>query len=114
MTKPIFLAVAAALALTCGTLVAQTPAPAPAAPSAPLPTIEGHKCEKPEFPGKIAPESRIRKWSNDFRAYVDCLKAYIAERNAAIEANSKAAKSAVEEFNTNVTEFNDTIKSLNN
>ena len=83
------------------------------APAAPVVTIAGHKCEKPEFPGKIAPDTRIRKWSADFRLYVDCLKAYIAERNAAIEANSKAAKSAVDEFNTNVAEFNETIKSLN-
>jgi hypothetical protein len=111
MMKTVSLYAAAAL-VAAGTALAQAPAPA-AAPPAPTVTIAGHKCEKPEFPGKVAPDTRIRKWSADFRLYVDCLKAYIAERNATIEANSKAAKTAVEEFNTNVAEFNETIKSLN-
>ena len=133
--KPVSLIAAAAL-VAAGTAFAQpyqsqvpsgTPTPAPAAPppatapatapsaapAVPVVTVAGHKCEKPEFPGKIAPEPRIRKWSTDFRAYVDCLKGYIGERNATIEANSKAAKTAVEEFNTNVTEFNEQIKTLN-
>jgi hypothetical protein len=121
MAQPVFLAVAAALALASGAAFAQSPAapaaagaPAATAPTAPLPTIAPHKCEKPEFPGKIAPETRIRKWSTDFRGYVDCLKVYIGERNAAIEANSKAAKAVVDEFNASVTEFNETIRSLNN
>ena len=80
MTTPTILAAALALALTCGIAFAQNPATpatpatpaaapaaAPAAPTAPLPTIAAHKCEKPEFPGKVAPETRIRKWSADFR-----------------------------------------------
>ena len=94
--------------------LAQAPA-APAAAPAPVPVVEiaAHKCEKPEFPGKLAPDTRIRKWSADFRAYIDCLKVYIGERNATIEANSKAAKSAVEEFNSNVAEFNEQVKALN-
>ena len=92
-----------------GVALAQTPAPAP---TAPMPTIAAHSCAKPEFPGKVAPQSRQKKWSEDFKAYVECLKTYIGERNAAIEANSKAAKAAVDEFNTNVAEFNEQIKSL--
>jgi hypothetical protein len=94
-----------------GVALAQQPAPAPA-PTAALPTIAAHTCEKPEFPGKVAPQSRQKKWSEDFKAYVECLKGYIGERNAAIEANSKAAKSAVDEFNTNVADFNAQVKSL--
>ena len=94
-----------------GVALAQTPAPAPA-PTAPMPTIAAHTCAKPEFPGKVAPQSRQKKWSDDFKAYIECLKGYIGERNAAIEANSKAAKSAVDEFNTNVAEFNAQVKSL--
>ena len=117
--------IAAAAFVAAGSAHAQqSPAPAPAAGAAPaagtpavitapLPTIAAHKCEKPEFPGKMAPDTRLRKWSADFRGYVDCLKVYIGERNATIEANSKAAKAAVEEFNTNVNEFNETVKSLN-
>jgi len=94
-----------------GAALAQAPAPAPA-PTAPLPSVAAHACTKPEFPGKVAPQSRQKKWSEEFKAYVECLKTYIGERNAAIEANSKAAKSAVDEFNTNVAEFNAQVKSL--
>jgi len=94
-----------------GAALAQAPAPAPA-PTAPLPSVAAHACTKPEFPGKVAPQSRQKKWSEEFKAYVECLKTYIGERNATIEANSKAAKSAVDEFNTNVAEFNAQVKSL--
>ena len=113
MKTVMFLAAAAFVAAPAA--LAQTAAPAPATASSPavLPAIDAHKCEKPEFPGKLAPETRIRKWSTDFRTYIDCLKAYIGERNATIEANSKAAKSAVDEFNSNVAEFNDQVKLLN-
>ena len=94
-----------------GAALAQTPAAAPA-PTAPLPSVAAHACTKPEFPGKVAPQSRQKKWSDEFKAYVECLKTYLGERNATIEANSKAAKSAVDEFNTNVAEFNAQVKSL--
>ena len=114
MTKPTLALLALALALASGAPFAQAPAPAATAPTAPLPVIAQHTCQKPEFPGRSANERRIQKWSTDFHSYVDCLKAYIGERNATIEANSKAAKTAVEEFNTSVTEFNETIKTLNN
>ncbi|MEO8484774.1 MAG: hypothetical protein ABI585_00410 [Betaproteobacteria bacterium] len=105
--------VAAFACLPSAGALAQTPATAPAAaPPAPVVAIAAPACEKPEFPGKVAPDPRIRKWSADFRAYLECLKAYVGERNATIEANSKAAKKAVEEFNSDVAEFNEQVKSL--
>jgi hypothetical protein len=108
MNKGSFRVAGIALA-SAGSALAQGAAPAPAAP---MPTVAAHTCTKPEFPGKLAPQTRHKKWSDDFKLYVECLKGYIGERNAAIEANSKAAKAAVEEFNVNVTEFNEQIKSL--
>jgi hypothetical protein len=77
-----------------------------------MPAIAAPSCTKPEFPGKVAPQARQKRWSDDFKVYIECLKTYIGERNAAIEANSKAAKAAVDEFNTNVAEFNAQVKSL--
>ena len=100
--------VGAALAVA-GSAIAQAPPPAPMAPP---PIIAAHACTKPDFPGKVAPMARQKRWSDDFKAYIECLKTYIGERNAAIEANSKAAKAAVDEFNVNVAEFNEQIKSL--
>lgn len=87
--------------------LAQTPA-TPAAP----PPVPSHTCEKPEFPGRVAPEPKLRRWQTQFRAYVDCMKSYLAERNAVIEAQSTKAKAAVDEINAAVTEYNETVKSL--
>jgi hypothetical protein len=102
--RPIVAAAAAALALS------PAYAQAPAAP-APV-SVAPYACVKPEFPGKVAPDARIKRWINEFKTYADCLKAYIAERNATIDAHAKAAKSAVDEFNASVTEFNNTMKTL--
>ena len=102
--------VARLAALAC-TLALATPALAQA-PAATPPVVAPHSCEKPDFPGKVAVEAKIKRWINDFKAYTECLKAYIGERNAAIDAQAKAAKSAVEEFNSSVTEFNATMKTL--
>lgn len=105
MPKHAFLATAAVCALAfAAPLSAQSPAAAP--------TVPAHTCEKPEFPGKVAVEAKIKRWINDFKSYTECLKAYIAERNAVIDANAKSAKAAVDEFNTNVNEFNATMKTL--
>jgi hypothetical protein len=102
-----------AVALSSAVLLTPAHAQSPAAP-APAPTVVApHKCEKPEIPGRLAPETRIRKWSVDFKVYGDCLKAYIAERNAVIEAQGKAAKATVDEFNASVHEFNEAVKALN-
>jgi hypothetical protein len=62
-------------------------AQAPATPAEP-PPVPSHACVKPEFPGRVASQSAIRRWQTDFRSYVDCMKAYIADRNAAIAAQS--------------------------
>ncbi len=113
------LAVAMAALVLSAVAAAQTPPAAPAAPAkAGLPTVTvppvaSHACSKPEFPGRVSPEARLRKWSTDFLEYIDCLKRYVAERNATIEANNKGAKAAVDEFNASVTEYNETVKSLN-
>ena len=93
-------------------VLAQTPA-APAAPAISVAPVARPSCDKPEFPGRLAPDTRIRKWSADFRVYLDCVKAYVAERNAHIEAHNKAAKAAADDYNAGVKEYNEAVKSLN-
>ena len=88
--------------------LAQTPA-TPPAPSVPSPA-----CAKPEFPGRVAPQPKLRRWQTDFRAYIDCMKAYLAERNAAIDAQAAKAKAAVDEIGGSVAEYNEAVKSLDN
>ena len=70
-----------------------------------VPPVPSHTCVKPEFPGRVAPQPKLRRWQADFRAYVDCMKAYLAERNASIDALAAKAKAAVDEINANVAEF---------
>jgi hypothetical protein len=96
------------LAALAAHAVAQAPAPAPA--PAPVVNVASHTCTKPgEFPGRVAQQPRILKWSNDVRIYTDCLKAYVAERNATIDANAKQAKAAIDEYNAAVKDFNDAM-----
>lgn len=94
-------------------LVATAPLPAfgqaPAAPAVP-----SHSCVKPEFPGRVSPEPKIRRWQSDYRAYIDCLKAYLNERKAAIEAQTAKANSIIDQINADIAEYNETIKSLGN
>lgn len=98
-----FVAIALAAALAPVSF-AQTPAAAPA--------VAPPTCVKPEFPGRVAVDAKLRRWSKEFKDYIDCLKAYVGERNAVIDANSKAAKAAVDEFNASVTEYNETVTSM--
>lgn len=104
-------AVACACALPC---LAQSPAPAPtASPPIVVAPVAPPKCDKPEFPGRLAPDTRLRKWSADVRVYLDCLKAYVAERNAHIDVHNKAAKAAADDYNAGVKDYNEAVKSLN-
>ena len=96
----------------CAAALSPAYAQAPAPPTGTAAPVAAHTCVKPEFPGKVAPDARIKRWINEFKTYSECLKSYIGDRNATIEANAKSAKAAVEEFNSSVTEFNDTMKSL--
>jgi len=89
---------------------ASAQAPAPAATPAPVVNVAPPACEKPGiFPGRVAEQARVIKWANGMRAYSECLKAYVGERNAVIDANAKQAKSAVDEYNAAVKEFNEAM-----
>jgi hypothetical protein len=55
----------------------------------------------PELPGNtLMQEDVVRKrFQNDVKKYTECIKAYSAEREAAIKANRDAANQAVNEYN---------------
>ncbi|HVN34458.1 MAG TPA: hypothetical protein VMU96_04275 [Casimicrobiaceae bacterium] len=99
---------ALALAVT-STAAAQTGAPATTtAPPAP-------NCEKPGEPppvattesGRSAAEAKRNNWFKGMRSYVDCLKAFISEEQAAAATHVKAASAAAEELNKSAKAFND-------
>lgn len=114
MSSPRSLPVAAllALALAAGSAPAQTTAPAaPAVTPAP-------NCEKPGDPpsmntsemAKSAAEMKRNNWSKNMKAYLDCLKIFINEQQAAAAVHSKAGNAAVDEFNKSIKIFNEQIE----
>ena len=108
------LAIAASFAVALGTtstVFAQTTAPA--APT----VIPAPNCEKPgESPSmntselaKSAAETKRSNWLKNTKAYLDCLKAFINDQQAAAAPHIKAASAAAEEFNKSVKTFNEQL-----
>ncbi len=93
---------AIALALGATAALAQAPA-APAAPAVPE-----AKCEpKPVYPGAkaIQDDDKREAFTKVLKNYQDCVKAYVAERKAFIEASNAAIRTAVEEHNAVMNKF---------
>ena len=93
---------AIALALGATAVLAQAPA-APAVPAAPAaPDVPPAKCEpKPAYPGlKALQDERKREtFQKDLKSYQDCIRVYVGDRKAAVDANNAAMRAAVEEHN---------------
>jgi len=103
-----------ALALALAFCATSALAQAPAAPAAPVPaatpaiSVTPAKCEpKPVYPGvKVMQDDKKREaFSLVLKNYQDCVKAYVAERKATVEANNAAIRAAVEEHNAVLTKF---------
>ena len=106
-------ALALALAFFATAALAQAPA-APAASAAPAPAatpavlVPPAKCEpKPVYPGvKVMQDDKKREaFSLVLKNYQDCVKTYVAERKAMVEASNAAIRAAVEEHNAVLTKF---------
>lgn len=92
------LALAAALAASCGLAFAQSPAPA----GHPAADVPKPKCEpKPEYPGRLAMQSDLRRnaFNRELKAYKECMMAYVDERKALYTGNLNAANAAIGEYN---------------
>lgn len=99
--NPMMKRTALALALAVGATAALAQAPAaPATPAAPQ--IPPAKCEpKPVYPGvkAVQDDSKREKFQAQIKAYQDCVKAYVTERKAFVEASNAAIRTTVEEHN---------------
>ena len=91
---------------------AQQAAPAPA-------DVPKHTCSAPNLPGPKMMEdpSTRRRFENEMKMYGTCMKAYVAERQAAAQgfqaqarAQADAGNEAVKEYNAKVKEMNDLAK----
>ena len=76
-----------------GSVLAQTPAPNPAAPAA-------QTCVKPgHYPGAKASDVRKEAWMNEMKSWGDCVKNYVADLRAQIDARVKLANTTIEDYN---------------
>ena len=114
MPTPRHLRAATLFAITLAAAgVAFGQAAAPAAPAVtPTPS-----CENPGDPpsasgselGKSAAEAKRTRWTSSMKAYLDCLKTFIAAEQAAAQPHIRAANSGVDEFNKAIKVYNDYI-----
>lgn len=104
---------AVALALTAAAS-AQTAAPA-------TPTVTpAPNCEKPGDPpavgsselGKASAAERQKRWTTAMRTYLECVKAFHAEQEAAARPHIRAANAAIEEYNRAMKVYNDYLDFL--
>jgi len=94
---------APALAVLSAAAAAQTPPPLPVPPK--------HSCVKPpDHPGRLASDAMIRTWTRQVNNYLGCLKAYIAETQAAAKPYQDAAKVYIDATNAVIEEFNASAK----
>ncbi len=96
-------ALAATLLVSAGLAFAQAEAPKAPPPDVPKPDCGA----KPEYPGKLAMQSDLRRnsFKRDVDKFKDCMMAFVEARKAAYSANLQAA-------NTAIAEYNDTMKKI--
>jgi len=71
---------------------------------------------KPEYPGRLAMQSdtRAKAFNNDVKRYSECVKKYVADRQAATKENGDAGNAAIDEYNATMKKINDEQKAANN
>ena len=78
--------------------------------------VPAMKCEpKPNLPGERMMEEPTvrRRFERDMKTYGDCVKAYVAERQAAAKSYQEAAKAQIDVANSAVVEYNAFVKQMN-
>jgi hypothetical protein len=73
---------------------------------APVAALPKHKCEKPEYPGRLAPDRRIKLFNTELNAYKDCLQKFAADQKAISQLHVDAANAAITEYNDYIMELN--------
>ena len=108
MTSFRILLVLSILAVTTGAL-AQTAAPAPAAA---VPGATGAStCVKPgPYPGRKVSDAKKDAWQKEIKAWGDCIRTYVADLRADIDAKIKVANATIESYNAGIKELQDDQK----
>ena len=101
-----------AAATFAASATAQQPAAASAVPPPPAATM-AHGCSTPgEHPGRLASDIQRRNWTRSANSYLECMKKFIAEQQAAYNAivdkakpHMDAANAAIDQYNKSVAAF---------
>lgn len=99
---------ASIVALSLGA-AAQTPPPATAA----APLVAPNTCVKPEYSGRLASDPKMTNFNRQFKAYGECVKAYVEQNKAIAEAATAAANRVVDEYNNYTADVNAKIQAEN-
>lgn len=75
---------------------AQAPATTTGTTTRPVPEPT---CVAPEYPGELASNNRITAFNRDYKAYGECIKKYVEDNRAWINAVVEANNKAVEDYN---------------
>jgi len=98
------LAMLSILLAGAGAASAQATGPAPAA-------IPKSTCVKPDhYPGRLASDNNKKNWQKEVKDWGECMKKYVADLQAQIDASIKIANASIEEYNAGVKEFQDEVK----
>jgi hypothetical protein len=87
-----------AASIVAFSLGAAAQTPSPAAAGAPL--VAPNTCVRPEFSGRLASDPNMTTFNRQFKAYCECVKAYVEHNKAIAEAATAAANRVVDEYNT--------------
>ena len=94
-------------------VVASSPLAAFAQTPVATPAPQKHACVKPDdHPGRLASDNQIRTWTRSANAYLECLKKFIIEQQAAAKPYQEGAKVHVEAGNAAIEEYNNSVKEL--
>ena len=73
----------------------------------------GSQCTKPDaHPGRLASDRQLRSWDKEVTAWQECMKKYVAEKQAKADEAVKVANAAVAQSNAAVAEYNEVVKEL--
>ena len=94
------------IAISLAALSCQAIAQTASAPTMPKPT-----CAKPEeFPGRLATDRQRTAWRDTVTVYTECIKKFVAEQKELADLNTKAANSAIEEYNAVIKTASDAVE----
>ena len=91
------IALAATLLVSAGLALAQADAPKAAGAPIPKPSCG----DKPEYPGKLAMQSDLRRnaFKRDVDKYKECVMAFVEDHKAQQKAHFDAANNAIQDYN---------------